>query len=159
MGVNNNGERLGGAPRWVLGWLFDDEGDDAAFDVHLLDDGIAFQVAPDVLRFAGLCQDAFLVLVDTDHHNAPALAVDLDRDLDGVFLERILAVFRPGFIGQGAVVAQDLPHLFADMGTDAAEHLHEAFRVSFGACTGLVTRVHEYHHLADGGVEAEAFKV
>ena len=56
-------------------------------------------------------------------------------------------------------MAQNLPHFLPDVRADAAQHLHEVFRVGLRAAPVLVARVHEDHHLADGRVEAQAFKV
>ena len=106
-----------------------------------------------------LFQHAVLSFLHADFHRGPDLAVDLDGNLDRVFLDLFLVPDGPGFVGDGLFVAQQAPHFLADVGADAAEHLHKGFRVGFRAGAVLVAGIHEDHHLADGGVEAQGLKV
>ena len=45
------------------------------------------------------------------------------------------------------------------MRTDAGEHLDKSLRVGSRTFSLLVDRVYKYHHLRDGGIEGELFKV
>ena len=91
--------------------------------------------------------NGIVVQIGIHHHGAAHLAVDLNGDGNLSILALLLGVGGPGLIGDGIVMTQQLPQLFAHVGDDAGKHLDEALGVFSGAGACFIDLVDEYHHL------------
>ena len=80
-----------------------------------LADRLALEQGGDPLVAAGCGFELRPIGVGRHDNPAPELAVDLHRDLDLVVLQEGRVVGRPGLVGQGPVVAQDLPELLGEV--------------------------------------------
>ena len=80
--------------------LSDHEVEDAAFDEDDLDDLFAFEEGFDLIGGLGEGHRFFLARFDGAIEDVARLAVDGDRQFDGVFLQVFLVIGRPGLVSQ-----------------------------------------------------------
>ena len=111
-------------------YLFDDQVDQLILDHDGLDDitAVLRKEGSDLVISQYILHNGIVIQVGGHQDGATHLAIDLHSDGDLVILALFLIVGRPGFESDGALMAQQLPHLLAHMGNDAGNHLDEVHR-------------------------------